>query len=152
VRLSPLELAVGASLAAQVAPAEVRALVAQLETAAVTSRKFTGLGFFTAFEVDRALAAVDVAESPCGWVCSQVGAEPYRLEFMIYLESGYAVMIEAFSMGGGYGDLDLLTAAFTPPEFVTLPQSPAERPLGSPPSQGRAEEGGRSARPWPRPV
>ncbi len=136
MRLSPLELAAGASLAAQVAPTESGALIAQLETATVTSRRFTGLGFFTEFEVDRALAAVDVAESPCGWVCSQVGPEPYRLEFMIYIEGGYAVMIEAFSMGEGYGDLDLLTAAFTPPEFVTLPQRPAERPLGSPPSRG----------------
>lgn len=129
MRLSPLELAAGASLAAQVAPMESGALVAQLKAATVTSRTFTGLGFFTEFEVDRALAAIDVAESPCGWVCSQVGPAPHRLEFMIYLKDGYAFMIEAFSMGEGYGDLDLLTAAFTPPEIVT--PSPVQNPLGS---------------------
>ena len=39
---------------------------------------------------------------------------------MIFVRDGYAVMMEAYSFGDGYGDLDIITAAFTPP----MPRDP----------------------------
>jgi hypothetical protein len=114
-QLSALETAVALLLAEQVSPDESNALIAQLRSAQVSSRDFTGVGFYTEFNVDRALPPAAVAVSPGGWVRSEVGPNAYPLEFMLYVEEGYAVMIEGFSFFDGYGDLDLLTASFTAP-------------------------------------
>lgn len=113
--LSALEMAAAVVLAEQVSPTDGRALIAQLKSAEVTSREFTGLGFYTEFRVDRALPSAVVTTSPGGWVRAEVGPEAYPLEFMLYVRDGYAGMIEAYSFLDGYGDLDLLTAAFTEP-------------------------------------
>lgn len=109
-----LELAAAQAISRQF-PADADALLAQLNSAVVTSREFTGVGFFTEFDVDRSLPPIASRKNPIGWVTSQVGPDRYELEFMIFAREGYAVMIEAYSFGYGYGDLDLLTAAFTPP-------------------------------------
>ena len=122
--LSPLEMAAAFMVAAQVSPDESAALIAQLETATVTLREFTGVGFFTEIAVDRTLAQAEVTESPGGWVRSLVGPREYPLEFMLYVEDGYAVMIEAYSFFDGYGDLDLLSCDFTPPEAITPTRLP----------------------------
>ena len=116
--LSPLEMAAASMVAAQISPNESAALIAQLETAKVTLREFTGVGFFTEVAVDRTLARAEVTESPGGWVRSLVGPEKYPLEFMLYVKDGFAEMIEAYSFFDGYGDLDLLTCDFTLPEAV----------------------------------
>ena len=114
-QLSALETAVALLLAEQVSPDESNALIAQLRSAQVSSRDFTGVGFYTEFNVDRALPPAAVAVSPGGWVRSEVGPNAYPLEFMLYVEEGYAVMIEGYSFFDGYGDLDLLTASFSAP-------------------------------------
>ncbi|MFZ0268727.1 hypothetical protein [Caulobacter sp.] len=117
-QLSALEIAVSALLAKQVCPDESEALVEQLKSAKVSARDFTGLGFYTEFSVDKSLAPVTVTSSPAGWVRSEVGPNAYPLEFILYVRDGYAEMIEAYSFFDGYGDLDLLTAAFTAPEPI----------------------------------
>jgi hypothetical protein len=118
-RLSALEIAVGVLLAQQVSPNENQALIEQLQSAEVTARDFTGVGFYTEFNVDRGIKPVNVTSSPGGWVRSKVGPNAYPLEFMLYVRNGYAEMIEAYSFFDGYGDLDLLTASFTDPERIT---------------------------------
>ena len=115
-----LELAAAHAITRQLT-AEADVLLAQLNTATVTSREFTGQGFFTEFEVDRSLPPISSSQSPVGWVASQVGPDGYELEFMVFVRDGYAVLMEAYSFGDGYGDLDLLTAAFTPPRPRTQP-------------------------------
>lgn len=114
-KLSALEMGVALLLAEQVSPADSQALIAQLKTAEVTARDFTGVGFYTEFSVDRALPPAVVTVSPGGWVRSEVGPDAYPLEFMLYVKNGYAEMIEAYSFFDGYGDLDVLTASFTEP-------------------------------------
>jgi len=118
-QLSALEMAAAVILAEQVSPTESHALVEQLKSAEVTSRDFTGLGFYTEFSVDRALPPAMVTASPGGWVRAEVGSKSYPLEFMLYVKDGYAEMIEAYSFADGYGDLDLLTASFTEPRAFT---------------------------------
>lgn len=114
-QLSALEMAVALLLAEQVSPDDSQALIAQLKTAEVSAREFTGVGFYTEFSVDRALPPAVVTVSPGGWVRSELGPDAYPLEFMLYVEDGYAVMIEAYSFFDGYGDLDVLAASFTEP-------------------------------------
>jgi hypothetical protein len=118
-KLSELEMAAAVILAEQVSPTDSHALVEQLKSAEVTSRDLTGLGFYTEFSVDRALPPALVTASPGGWVRTEVGSKFYPLEFMLYVKDGYAEMIEAYSFGDGYGDLDLLTASFTEPRPIT---------------------------------
>lgn len=114
-QLSALEMTVAVLLAEQVSPDESHALIEQLKTAEVSTRDFTGMGFYTEFTVDRTLPPARVTGSPSGWVCSEVGPDAYPLEFMLYVKDGYADMIEAYSFFDGYGDLDLLTTSFTEP-------------------------------------
>jgi len=111
---SALELAAAKAIARQF-PNATTALLAQLEKAVVTDRRFTGVGFFTEFEAPKDLPAAQLAFSPIGHIRSHVGPGRYPLEFMLYVNDGYANTIEAYSFDDGYGDLDLLTAAFTPP-------------------------------------
>ncbi|WP_292086688.1 hypothetical protein [Brevundimonas sp.] len=114
-QLSALEMAAAVVLAKQVSLDGGHALVEQLKTAEVSCREFTGVGFYTEFSVDRALPPAVVTVSPGGGVRSEVGPDAYPLEFMLYVKEGYAEMIEAYSYFDGYGDLDVLTAAFTKP-------------------------------------
>jgi hypothetical protein len=118
-KLSALEMAVGVLLAHQVSPNESQILIEQLESAEVSTRDFTGVGFYTEFSVDKGLPPANVTSSPGGWVRSEVGPNAYPLEFMLYVRDGYAEMIEAYSFFDGYGDLDLTTASFTAPEQIT---------------------------------
>jgi hypothetical protein len=113
--LSPLEFAVGSAIAAQPECHDEAALVAQLRSAHVTLREFTGFGFFTEFEVDKSLSKTEAHQSPFGRLHAEVGPDGYLMGFMVYLKDGFAEMIEGYSYGDGYGDLDLLTADFTPP-------------------------------------
>ncbi|WP_419318024.1 hypothetical protein ACN2C7_15615 [Caulobacter sp. ErkDOM-E] len=121
-KLTALELAVAEAIARQY-PDATKALLEQLQSAVVAKRDFTGVGFFTEFDVPRdGPPAKDVA-GPVGHIRSLVGPEQYPLEFMLYVRGGYAEMIEAYSFEDGYGDLDLLTAEFTPPtesDFQTV--------------------------------
>lgn len=117
--LSALEMAAAVILSEQVSPTESQALIEQLKSAEVTSRDFTGLGFYTEFSVNRTLPPVLVTASPGGWVRSEVGPEAYPLEFMLYVKDGYAEMIEAYSFDDGYGDLDILSASFTEPRAIS---------------------------------
>lgn len=122
--LSGLEMAVARLLAAQVSVDGGGRWLAQLTSAEVIRRQFTGVGFFATISVDRKLPPAPVASSPAGWVRSLVGPAAYPLEFMIFIRDGYADMIEAYSFYDGYGDLDLLTCEFTAPEEITAEQSP----------------------------
>jgi hypothetical protein len=111
---SALEQAAFQAIAGQFPLAEA-ALLAQLSEARVTNRDFTGLGFFTEFEVPRRVAPTTGLASPIGTIRAFVGPDRYPLEFMLYVTDGYAHTLEAYSFEDGYGDLDLLTAEFTPP-------------------------------------
>ena len=113
-KLSDLELAVAEAIAREY-PDATEALLEQLRGAVVTSRDFTGVGFFTEFDVPKDGPPAKDVIGPVGTIRSLVGPERYPLEFMLYVRGGYAEMIEAYSFEDGYGDLDLLTAKFTPP-------------------------------------
>ncbi len=113
-KLTALELAAAEAIAREY-PDAMEALLAQLQNAVVTKRDFTGFGFFTEFDVPRNGPPARDVVGPVGHIRSLVGPEQYPLEFMLYVRGGYAEMIEAYSFEDGYGDLDLLTAEFTPP-------------------------------------
>lgn len=114
MKFTELESAVAEAIARQY-PSATKALLEQLQEAVVTSREFTGVGFFTEFSVPKDTRAAPDAIGPIGTIRSLVGPAQYPLEFMLYVRGGYAEMIEAYSFEDGYGDLDLLTADFTPP-------------------------------------
>lgn len=113
--LTPLEFAVSEAIARQF-PEAVAAISAQLATASVTAREFTPTGFFTEFEVDRTTPPAPTMIGPVGYISSLVGPDRYPMEFMLYVRDGYAEMIEAYSYGDGYGELDLLSAEFSDPQ------------------------------------
>jgi len=113
--LSALERAAAEAISRQL-PEATEVLVQQLATAAVTLREFTPTGFYTEFEVSRTTPAASTAVGSFGWVRSFVGQDLYAMEFILYVRDGYARMIEGYSYGDGYGDLNLLSAAFTEPE------------------------------------
>jgi len=98
------------------------ALLQQLATARVTARDFTGVGFYTEFEVDNLIRAPQPKTSPFGEIRTYVGPDRYELLFLLYVRDGYAGMIEAYSFYDGYGALDLLTCEFTAPEHVQFNQ------------------------------
>lgn len=112
---SALETAVARLMATQMGEDDVQVLLSQLETACVTERDFTGVGFYTSFTVDKTLRRAKLASGFGGWVRCEVGPNAYPLEFILYVDNGYACMIEAYSFFDEYGDLDLLTATFTEP-------------------------------------
>jgi len=113
-KLTALELAVAEAIAWEY-PDATGALLGQLQNAVVTSRDFTGVGFFTEFDVPKDGPPAKDVIGPVGTMRSLVGPEHFPLEFILYVRGGYAEMIEAYSFEDGYGDLDLLTAEFTPP-------------------------------------
>jgi hypothetical protein len=113
-KLTALELAVAEAIAREY-PDATETLLGQLQNAVVTNRDFTGVGFFTEFDVPKDGPPARDVIGPVGTIQSLVGPERYPLEFMLYVRDGYAEMIEAYSFEDGYGDLDLLTAEFTPP-------------------------------------
>jgi len=114
IALSSLERAVSEAIGRQF-PEATAAVLGQLATASVTEREFTPTGFFTVFDVDRTMPPAPTMIGPVGDVASLVGPARYPMEFMLYVRDGYAEMIEAYSYGDGYGDLDLLAAEFTQP-------------------------------------
>lgn len=118
-KLSDLELAVAEAIAREY-PGATEALLEQLRDAVVTKRDFTGVGFFTEFDVPKDTPPAKDVVGPIGNIRSLVGPERYPLEFMLYVRGGYAEMIEAYSFEDGYGDLDLLSAEFTPPVEITF--------------------------------
>jgi hypothetical protein len=113
--LSHLELAAASVMASQLCSDGGEALLAQLRTARIRSREFTGQGFYTEFDVDRSLPPAQADPCVGGCVRTCVGPQAYELEFLLYVRAGYAEVIEAYSYGDGYGDIDLLTCEFTPP-------------------------------------
>lgn len=121
-RFTPLERAVLDAICA-LYPSYASALGSQLATASVTSRDFTGIGFFTEFEVDPAAPAIAGFASPLGTVESLVGPYAYPLQFMVFVSpAGFLTLLEGYSYFDGYGDLDLTIAAFTPPTEVVFNQ------------------------------
>lgn len=129
-KLTALELAVAEAIAREY-PEAMEALLGQLQNAVVTNRDFTGVGFFTEFEVPKDAPPAKDVIGPVGNIRSLVGPERYPLEFMLYVREGYAEMIEAYSFEDGYGDLDLLTAEFTPPVEIGFQTVEAARPAAS---------------------
>lgn len=139
--LSRLEVTVARILAHQFSGGIEGAAVIlrQLETAQVTSRDVTNYGFLTHFTVDRRLPPAAHGDGFTSWVRSDVGPDKCPLDFMLHIREGYAEMILAFSLDGGYGDLDLLTATFTEPRIFNPHKAVGKvngRPLNSPVKAG----------------
>lgn len=114
IALSSLERSVAEAIGRQF-PEATAAILEQLATASVTEREFTPTGFFTCFDIDRATPPAPTMIGPVGDIASLVGPAGYPMEFILYVRDGYAEMIEAYSYGDGYGDLDLLAVQFTQP-------------------------------------
>jgi hypothetical protein len=119
--LTGLERAVAEAICNQF-PEGRDVLLRQLATAKVTERHFTGVGFYTEFEVDHEARAPQPKTSPFGAIRSYVGPDRYELLFMLYVRDGVADTIEAYSFYDEYGDLDLLTCEYTAPEQVYFNQ------------------------------
>lgn len=121
--LTPLETAVLDAICV-LYPSHRSLLAAQLAKARVTSREFTGVGFFTEFEVDPAAPAIRDLSSPLGTVESLVGPDAYPIQFIVFVSpTGFLTVLEGYSYFDGYGDLDLTVAAFTSPTEVVFNQA-----------------------------
>lgn len=110
--LSSLELAAAEAICAQL-PQGGSEMLEQVRNARVVSREFTAYGFYTVIQTLSG-PPVQLSESPFGHVQTRVGPTGYELQFMLHFQDGRATMIEAYSFGEGYGDLDLLTCEFKP--------------------------------------
>jgi len=65
---SALETAVARLMATQMGEDDIQVFLSQLETACVTERDFTGVGFYTSFTVDKTLPRAKLASGFGGWV------------------------------------------------------------------------------------
>jgi hypothetical protein len=93
-------------------PAESTTLLAQLDTASVSSRENTGHGFFTNFTVSRKTSALEGERLRSGGEALVQGIE-YPLEFILWLSDGYANCLEGYSVGGDDTvGLDLASVSF----------------------------------------
>jgi hypothetical protein len=125
--LTLLEIAVATAIARQF-PNAHSALICQLASATVTGREFTPFGFYTEFEVSRSAPSALEVDGVIGSVGCEVGPDSYPFEFVLYIRDGYAGMIEAYSFGDGYGDIDLLIADFDDPRPVPVPAKARQTP------------------------
>ena len=80
-------------------PEERAALEAQLATATVEKRENSGAGFFTNLNVDPNTPRID-ARSPLGHVIAKVAGFRHPLGLMLFLDGGYAHLLEGYSVGG----------------------------------------------------
>lgn len=107
-----LERAVLAAIAAQ-NPHLQRALEAQFAASTVINRENSGAGFFTHFRVDRANAPAVLSEKTLGDVEADIVGLPEPMTFLMFIERGYAVMLEGTALDGDTSELDFDAAVFS---------------------------------------
>lgn len=77
----------------------LRSLRHQAELAKVVSRRFTGAGFFTSFELPNALPAASVpsAKIRFGDVGANIPGLQHGAGFLVYVDDGKLTMLEGYS-------------------------------------------------------
>jgi hypothetical protein len=93
-------------------PDERQALEAQLATAIVTDRKNSGAGFFTYLSVDRATAPVADAGRTLGNIVAEIDGFRRPLLLMLFMEDGYAHMLEGAAIDDSTAGIDLGSLRF----------------------------------------
>ena len=93
LKLTRLEQAVLQAIYARY-PTERAALEAQLAAATVRSRKNTGAGFYTYFDVNRIAAAAAQCERVIGNVSVKIEGFEDPMVFVLFIEDGYANCLE----------------------------------------------------------
>ena len=105
---------------------QLRRLREQLASCVVRSREFTGVGFFTSLEVDRAsVAPVEGLPTPFGDVHAEIEGLAHGAGFLLWIKDGYVDALEGHSYGEPWPDL---IGAFT-----LLPRSQVEGKSATPP-------------------
>ena len=79
-------------------PAVAEALAQQYKNSLITSREFTGVGFFTNFEVaNETLALADSPSFELGSVQATISGLEFGAGFVLYVRDGLIKMLEAYS-------------------------------------------------------
>jgi hypothetical protein len=95
-RMTPLEAEVLSKLLAGDDPI-LRTLREQLALARVTEREFTGVGFFTTFEVPASAPRAPCSGRAFGDVTARLDGLAHGAGFVLFLENGHLVMLEGYS-------------------------------------------------------
>ena len=74
------------------------ALKAQLSTATILRREYTGAGFYTYFSVDRASNRAIGGESPRSGPNARIEGLEHGMGFILWLKEGYADCLERYSL------------------------------------------------------
>lgn len=87
-------------------------LARQLATARLTRRQNSGAGFFTYLNVDRTHAPLPGSERVIGIVSARIDGFEKPVLLMLFLEGGYADMLEGATLGDGTVGVDLWSLKF----------------------------------------
>lgn len=88
------------------------ALAAQLSVARITDRENSGKGFFTHLDVPRQAAPPAACKSPIGATWVLIEGFEYSMLFLLFLEDGYAVMLEGATVGDDTTGVDFAARSF----------------------------------------
>jgi len=89
------------------------ALETQLSAATVISRKNTGAGFYTDFEVTRSVAPLATSKKVIGEVWAEIAGFESPMTFLIFVADGYASCLEGATVGDSTTGVDLSAVTFT---------------------------------------
>jgi hypothetical protein len=108
---TPLERAALEEVCRQQGP-EQAVLEHQLSTARVTERRNSGAGFFTELSVDRGTAPVTNAQRVLGKVAASIEGFEQPLLLMLFMENGYAKMLEGATVTDSTIGIDFSSVRF----------------------------------------
>lgn len=91
-------------------------LLQQFNAATIVSRENTGYGFFTCFTIDRKATGPLKCESPIGNLWARVAGTEDILTFLVFLEDGFACMLEGVGIDVDESDVDFSQAKLSPLE------------------------------------
>jgi hypothetical protein len=91
-------------------------LLEQFDAATIVSRENTGHGFFTNFTVDRTAAKPVACERVIGNLWAKVEGMEDTMNFLVFLEDGFARMLEGAGIDDDVSEIDFSRARINPLE------------------------------------
>lgn len=97
-------------------PSIAEDLLGQFQAATLISRRNSGVGFFTNFSVDRERARPVASERVIGNLWVQVEAMRQPMTFLLFMEDGFACMLEGAGVDDDASEIDFSQAGIEPLE------------------------------------